>query len=468
MFNKLMSIVLIVSLQFIFAQGYSPPEGYNPNSDFSLDWSLNAHGDANFSDFQALGAQSVLAGMDFDGDGLHEILFSIDETLAPGGPDPGKLGVYLYEKGPGDGGGFQHVWHFVTPDPGNSLPGMFHGDIDGDGLHEIYFGVPPAVGSNDDTWGTYIFEQDAAGVFPDAPTLLFQYGLTSADNFRPSGYDLADVDGDGNVELCTVDRGTRKLSIDALSSTGLDEFATFANEFLDTENLGGGSVYNVDVVDFDMDGNHEVWVNTWDNFSMAIFESNGADSYVLSKDFNGIFPDNDPASFRRSGFAFHDADGDGDSDAWFPMTNGKLYYLNNTLNDTLVLATSTPLANGGFEEGTTGWGFWPDPMVNMAVVATGDTMYNTDSTFTAFEGTSALKIWGLYSGGANMENNVLQAFMGENALAVGSQFVASAEFYTNSADDLNQDDAYGVLFAKYFSDGWGWIGMESELSLIHI
>ena len=95
MLNKLMSIVLIVSLQFIFAQGYSPPEGYNPNSDFSLDWSLNAHGDANFSDFQALGAQSVLAGMDFDGDGLHEILFSIDETLAPGGPDPGYLGVYL-------------------------------------------------------------------------------------------------------------------------------------------------------------------------------------------------------------------------------------------------------------------------------------------------------------------------------------------------------------------------------------
>ena len=465
MFNKLMSIVLVVSLQFIFAQGYSPPEGYNPNSDFSLDWSLNAHSGGNatfFSDFQALGAQSVLAGMDFDGDGLHEILFSIDETLAPGGPDPGKLGVYLYEKGPGDGGGFQHVWHFVTPDPGNSLPGMFYGDIDGDSLQEIYFGVAPSSGSNDDTWGTYIFEQSADGTFPAAPTLLFQYGLTFADNFRPAGYALADVDGDGKVELCTVDRGTRKLSIDALATTGLDEFATFTNEFLDTENLGGGSVYNVDVVDFDMDGNHEVWVNTWDNFSMAVFEAQGTDTYALSVDLNSMFSDGDPASFRRSGFAFYDADGDGDLDAWFPMTNGKLYYLNNTLNDTLVLGTSTSLANGGFEDGTTGWGFWPDPMVNMAVVATGDTMYNTDSTFTAFEGTSALKIWGLYSGGTNMENNVLQAYMDDNALAVGSQFVASAEFYTNSADDLNQDDAYGVLFAKYFSDGWGWIGMETE------
>ena len=315
MSNKLMSIVLVVSLQFIFAQ-----EGYNPNSDFSLDYTLNGHGDANFSDFQALGAQSVLAGMDFDGDGLYEILFSIDETLAPGGPDPGKLGCYLYEA---DGsGGYNHVWHFITPDPGNSLPGMFYGDIDGDSLQEIYFGVPPAVGSNDATWGTYIFEQNADGSFPDAPTLLFQYGLTSADNFRPSGYALADVDGDGKVELCTVDRGTRKLSIDALTGADLDEFATFTNEFLDTENLGGGSVYNLDVVDFDGDGNLEVWVNTWDNFSMAVFEAQGTDTYALSVDLNGMFTDGDPASFRRNGFAFYDADGDMDLDAWFPMTNG--------------------------------------------------------------------------------------------------------------------------------------------------
>ena len=50
------------------------------------------HGDANFSDFSVLGAQSVMAGMDFDADGNAEILFTIDETLPPGGPDPGKVG----------------------------------------------------------------------------------------------------------------------------------------------------------------------------------------------------------------------------------------------------------------------------------------------------------------------------------------------------------------------------------------
>ena len=73
MLNKLMSIVLVVSLQFIFAQ-----EGYNTNSDFSLDYTLNGHETADFPDYlNSLGAQSVLAGMDFDGDSLYEILFSM-------------------------------------------------------------------------------------------------------------------------------------------------------------------------------------------------------------------------------------------------------------------------------------------------------------------------------------------------------------------------------------------------------
>ena len=176
-----------------------------------------------FQTFTVIGGHSVLAGMDFDSDSLFEVLFVIDETLAPGGPDPGKLGVYLYES---DGnGGYTYVWHWVTPDPGNSLPGMNYGDIDGDGNHEIYFGVPPGgtVGTSQPggSWGTYIFEQGADGTFPTTPTMLWQHangstGLVANDNFRPSSYQIADVDGDGKNELITTDRGMVHLTIDAL------------------------------------------------------------------------------------------------------------------------------------------------------------------------------------------------------------------------------------------------------------
>ena len=308
-------------------------EDYNPGADFHVDAAWNFNGDANFSDFTVIGGHSVLAGMDFDSDSLFEVLFVIDETLAPGGPDPGKLGVYLYES---DGnGGYTHVWHWVTPDPGNSLPGMNYGDIDGDGNHEIYFGVPPSVGNNTNSWGTYIFEQGADGAFPTTPTMLWQHangatGLTETDNFRPSSYQIADVDGDGKNELITTDRGMVHLTIDALVGDDLDDLATMANEYFtggDGAELDGGGIYDVDVVDFDGDGLQEVWVNTWDNFSMAIYEATGADAYRLANDLNEMFIDNDPGSFNRVGFAFHDIDGDGAMEAWFPMTNGKLYYL---------------------------------------------------------------------------------------------------------------------------------------------
>ena len=315
-------------------------EDYNPGADFHVDAAWNFNGDANFSDFTVIGGHSVLAGMDFDSDSLFEVLFVIDETLAPGGPDPGKLGVYLYES---DGnGGYTHVWHWVTPDPGNSLPGMNYGDIDGDGNHEIYFGVPPSVGNNTNSWGTYIFEQGADGAFPTTPTMLWQHangatGLTETDNFRPSSYQIADVDGDGKNELITTDRGMVHLTIDALVGDDLDDLATMANEYFtggDGAELDGGGIYDVDVVDFDGDGLHEVWVNTWDNFSMAIYEATGADAYRLANDLNEMFIDNDPGSFNRVGFAFHDIDGDGAMEAWFPMTNGKLYYLETVADST--------------------------------------------------------------------------------------------------------------------------------------
>ena len=330
MLKKLMTLVLLSATNSLFAL-----DGYNTGRDFKIDYSINAHGDQNFADFQALGAQSVLSGMDFDGDSLYEILFNIDETLAPGGPDPGKLGCYLYES---DGnGGYNLVWHFITPDPGNSLPGMTHGDIDADGLHEIYFGVPPAVGSNDNTWGTYIFEQNQDGSFPATPTLLFQYGMTSADNFRPAGFAIGDVDGDGKHELCSVDRGQKRLSIDALTGAELNNFASFTNEFISDTAMSGGSIYDVDIIDFNDNGMHEVWVNTWDNFSMAVFEAEGTDTYTLKADFDGLYADADPASFNRDGFLWNDADKDGDMDAWFPMTNGVLYYLENGLDPYTML-----------------------------------------------------------------------------------------------------------------------------------
>ena len=423
---------------------------YEAGVDFRIDNKLMFHGDANFSDFSVLGAQSVMAGMDFDADGKAEILFTMDETLPPGGPDPGNVGVFLYES---DGaGGYTYVWHFVSPDPGNSLPAMTYGDIDKDGKHEIYFGVPPAS-SNDATWGTYIFEQGADGTFPTTATLLHRYGFETAQNFRPAGYALGDIDGDGKVELVTTDRGNKRMSIDALTGTSLDNLASLTNEHLDDTNLLGGGIYDVDIADTDRDGKHEVWVNTWDNFSMAIFEATGPNTYVLAADLNGIFPaDNDPGSFNRTGFAFMDVDKDGDHDAWFPMTNGKLYYFDNTALDSVAPNT---LTQGNVDGGTSDWVL---STTGVTVATTGDTLYYQTmiDTLTASDGTSDSLVYdtsSVYFAASDLVKGLQisdgSAHISVTAPAVGSQFYASVHVIPGHPGYTVADGGKAVFFANF-------------------
>ena len=423
---------------------------YEAGVDFRIDNKLMFHGDANFSDFSVLGAQSVMAGMDFDADGKAEILFTMDETLPPGGPDPGNVGVFLYES---DGaGGYTYVWHFVSPDPGNSLPAMTYGDIDKDGKHEIYFGIPPAS-SNDATWGTYIFEQGADGTFPTTATLLHRYGFETAQNFRPAGYALGDIDGDGKVELVTTDRGNKRMSIDALTGTSLDNLASLTNEHLDDTNLLGGGIYDVDIADTDRDGKHEVWVNTWDNFSMAIFEATGPNTYVLAADLNGIFPgDNDPGSFNRTGFAFMDVDKDGDHDAWFPMTNGKLYYFDNTALDSIAPNT---LTQGNVDGGTSDWVL---STTGVTVATTGDTLYYQTmiDTLTASDGTSDSLVYdtsSVYFAASDLVKGLQisdgSAHISVTSPAVGSQFYASVHVIPGHPGYTVADGGKAVFFANF-------------------
>ena len=274
---------------------------------------------------QGFGARSVLTGMDFDGDGNKEILFTTDETLAPKGPDPGMLDVFLYEN-TGDNA-YEYVWHF-THEPSNSLPAMAYGDIDEDGLYEIYMGVPTINDAADDL---LIFEQNDDKTFPDEPTVKYGYERDGSQDFRPSGFVMGDFDGDGVQELATTSRtsGNRELVIIS-PLAGIDAFTTFTIEFeLGQQVLGGGGIYDVDAFDFDGDGAMEIWVNTWSNFSWTIVETTGADAYQLELELDSADDRGDPGSFNSHKLLFHDADGDGRAELLAPMTNGRLYYLDD-------------------------------------------------------------------------------------------------------------------------------------------
>ena len=48
------------------------------------------------------------------------------------------------------------------------------------------------------------------------------------------------MDNDGKHELVSVDRGGRRVSIDALAGNDLDALASFTNEYMNGDYTGGG------------------------------------------------------------------------------------------------------------------------------------------------------------------------------------------------------------------------------------
>ena len=322
---------------------------YNPGPGFKVIWTLDPRDHTDlFPRGPAFGARSIQVGMDFDRDGRREFLFTTDETLAPGGPDPGYLDVYLYENDGNDS--FAYVWHYSMPDSTNSLPALAWGDIDQDGFFEIYFGVPTLP---PDPIKLFVFEQGQDYTFPDQPTVTWDFGKAPDADFRPAAFQLADVDDDGAIELVTLSRtfNNRELVVASLTTDQLDEFASFASEFeAGNDVLGGGSTYDVDVVDFDGDGKKEIWANTWDNWTMAIFEADGPDSYSLQVELDAIYPERDPGSFNSHDMYFVDMDNDGKIEGWFPMTNGVLYFIDD-IDDVSQLTKDHVIRVGQFAEG---------------------------------------------------------------------------------------------------------------------
>ena len=157
--------------------------------------------------------------------------------------------------------------------------------------------------------------------FPDQPTFVADAGLPPSYRYEPTRVLVADVDGDPDEEMILISRrddfggvqlGGRTMLV--LNLVGGDistaSFSYLEAEFADSSaTLKGGGVYDVNVVDFDRDGKKEIWVFTWDLFSLAIYEATGPNTYALQTDINTARPDNDVGA--RHSMVFYDTDGDG-------------------------------------------------------------------------------------------------------------------------------------------------------------
>ena len=122
--------------------------------------------------------------------------------------------------------------------------------------------------------------------------------------------------------------------------------------------------------------------------------------------------------------------------------------------------TGTPpvnlLANPGFETGVTGSGGWlvfPGDRTNYYAMPTGETLYNSSETFTAYAGSTSLKLYGVWNGAAN-ETPIYQEF----PAVEGEVYTLSAQAWMHRDDPVLAAHTYGTLTIKFFDDSYTYYG----------
>ena len=178
----------------------------------------------------------------------------------------GRSKFVFYED---DGTGhFDPVWSIDEPDGG--LLAM--GDIDGDGLTDLF--IERAVGTCNLEFVRY--EASSPSGFPDHIVWTGQ----KEGNVTDFNATIADVDGDGILELVTSDNNFTCLP------TSLKVFESAPNDQMNLifNYVGAGlpDLGNPVVADFDLDGRNEIVVAEGQGGNILIFEGVGNDSIVFS------------------------------------------------------------------------------------------------------------------------------------------------------------------------------------------
>lgn len=88
----------------------------------------------------------------------------------------------------------------------------------------------------------------------------------------------------------------------------------------------------------------------------------------------------------------------------------------------------------------------------------GENIYESDEIFIPLEGDASLKIWGLFEG-ENSENNIFQEWR-DSDLEPGTELFIEAALMSHSVDSITVGGNRVVLFAKYFTSNFDFLGME--------
>lgn len=199
------------------------------------------------------------------------------------------------------------------------------GDINGDGNLDLYVchyvdwsfeNDPFCAGSKPD-----IREICSPRMFNPLPDSIFlsdasgKFQLVRQEiGLRPDGKGLgvviADINRDGAVEIY-VGNDTTDNFLYQRKGDKLEELGITVNVALDDQGKPNGSM-GVEAVDYDRDGNVDVFAANYENEAFALYRANGKGRFVYASNLSGI--SSLDGSFVAFGSLFHDFDHDGDED----------------------------------------------------------------------------------------------------------------------------------------------------------
>ncbi|MDE2834738.1 MAG: FG-GAP-like repeat-containing protein [Bacteroidota bacterium] len=288
------------------------------------------------------GARTVAGPFDFDSDGKVDVILT-DYT--------GGGRIHIVENAGVD------MWELVYSSPlvdststsGNAR-GVTIGDLDGDGLSEVYIfmgrgysatnALVSTLGLRPGLWATEATGNDnELGALP----YVYEFDGDLPDRIIAEQMTIADVDDDGANELMFGNNG-RDNRFDnwyVLNGQGLGTAFAFlgqearwssrATEDFDPINRGGGSAYGIVPADLNGDGMMELQMSSWNNLNFTNATVTGPDTYMAptASDTAAWYQARSVDDVVLFGCSVVDMDMNGDDEVYCPSYNtGNLALIN--------------------------------------------------------------------------------------------------------------------------------------------